>query len=151
MSSPRHRAREFAVQGIYQWQLSGHDTAAIEAHLSEAGGFKSADLGLFTRLLRGALAEAPALRVDIEPHLDRSFDSLSPVERSILLLATFEFKHQPETPYRVILNEAIELAKEYGGTDGHKYVNGVMDKLAAKLRGPEFEQNAAGKRAPKPE
>jgi N utilization substance protein B len=115
----------------------------------EASGFGSADQGLFSTLLRGALAEAAALKADIEPHLDRSFDSLSPVERSILLLATFEFKHHPETPYRVILNEAIELAKEYGGTDGHKYVNGVMDKLAARLRAPEFQQNAAGKRAPK--
>jgi N utilization substance protein B len=145
MSSSRHRAREFAIQGIYQWQLTGHDTPEIEAHLMEAGGFDKADYGLFCTLLRGALAQAPALKADIEPHLDRSFDSLSPVERSILLLATFEFKHHPETPYRVILNEAIELAKEYGGTDGHKYVNGVMDKLAALLRAPEVQQRRAAK------
>ena len=141
MSSPRHRAREFAIQGLYQWQMTGHDTPAIEAHLMEASGFDKVDHGLFTTLLRGSLKHVAELRVDVEPHLDRSFDSLSPVERAVLLLATYEFRHHLETPYRVILNEAIELAKEYGGTDGHKYVNGVLDKIAAKVREAEFKQS----------
>lgn len=145
MSSPRHRAREFAIQGIYQWQITGHDTPAIEAHLMEASGFDKVDRGLFTTLLRGTLNHAQNLRADIEPHIDRSFDSLSPVERSILLLASYEFRHHPDTPYRVILNEAIELAKEYGGTDGHKYVNGVLDKIAALVRTDEFKQKSRAK------
>ena len=147
MTSPRHRAREFAVQGLYQWQLTGHETPEIEAHLMETAGFEKADYGLFTALFRGTLKEAFELRTDIEPLLDRAFADLSPVERAILLLASFEFKHQLETPYRVVLNEAIELAKAYGGTDGHKYVNGVLDKLAARLRATEVEHFAAQRRA----
>lgn len=144
--SPRHRAREFAIQGLYNWQLTGGDTPAIESHLAEASGFDKADHGLFTDLFRGTLRQAEALKAEIEPQLDRRFDALSPVERSILLLATFEFAHHLETPYRVVLNEAIELAKSYGGTDGHKYVNGVLDKLAAKLRPVEFADYAKGRR-----
>lgn len=149
MTSPRRRAREFAVQGIYQWQLTGHDTPEIEAHLMEASGFDKADYGLFTTLLRGTLKEAAELKADIEPLLDRPFGDLSPVERAILMQAAFEYKHHIETPYRVVLNEAIELAKSFGGTDGHKYVNGVLDKLAARLRATEFEHFLAQKRAPK--
>ncbi len=151
MSSPRHRAREFAIQGIYQWQLTGHEIPAIESHLREASGFDKVDYGLFTTLLRGSLRQAPELRATIEPHLDRSFDSLSPVERSILLLASYEFQNHQDTPYRVILNEAIELAKEYGGTDGHKYVNGVLDKIAAKIRPEEFAQKKRAKAEAKAE
>lgn len=146
MKSSRHRAREFALQGLYQWQLSGNDTPAIEAHMAGVAGFDKADTALFTMLLRGVIAEADALRTEIEPQLDRPFTELSPVERAILLLATLEFKHHLETPYRVVLNEAIELAKAYGGTDGHKYVNGVLDKLAAKLRSAEIEANRSGRR-----
>lgn len=149
MSSPRHRAREFALQGLYQWQLTGHDTPEIEAHLMEASGFDKADYSLFTTLLRGALKNPAELRADIEPHLDRAFDSLSPVERGILLLASYEFRHHPETPYRVIINEAIELAKAYGGTDGHKYVNGVLDKIAANLRSTEVADRRPREQASK--
>lgn len=144
--SPRHRAREFAIQGIYNWQMTGDDTPVIEAHLAEAGGFDKADHGLFTNLLRGTLRQFEELKAEIVPQLDRGFDALSPVERSILLLATYEFSQHLETPYRVVLNEAIELAKAYGGTDGHKYVNGVLDKLAAKLRPVEFADYAKGRR-----
>lgn len=146
MTSPRHRAREFAVQGLYQWQLSGHDTPEIEAHLMEASGFEKADYGLFTTLLRGTLKAAAELRAEIEPLLDRPFADLSPVERAILLLAAFEYRDHPETPYRVVMNEAIELAKAYGGTDGHRYVNGVLDKLAARLRSAEFASFIAQKK-----
>lgn len=144
--SPRHRAREFAIQGIYNWQISGDDTPAIESHLAEASGFDKADFGLFTNLLRGTLRQFQTLKAEIEPQLDRPFTALSPVERSILLLATYEFSQHLETPYRVVLNEAIELAKSYGGTDGHKYVNGVLDKLAAKLRPVEFADYAKGRK-----
>ncbi len=142
MKSPRRRAREFALQGLYQWQLSGNDLPAIEAHLADAGGFAKIDRALFDRLLRGAMADAAELQALIEPQLDRPYAELSPVERAILLLATFELKQHLEAPYKVVINEAIELAKSYGGTDGHKYVNGVMDKLATLIRPEEIARSA---------
>ena len=137
MKSPRRRAREFALQGLYQWQLAGNDVPAIEAHLAGVAGFEKIDRTLFDLLLRGAIAEAAELQAQIEPQLDRPYAELSPVERAILLLATLELKRHVEAPYKVVINEAIELAKSYGGTDGHKYVNGVLDKLAALMRPEE--------------
>lgn len=143
--SPRRRAREFVLQGLYQWRIGGADEAAIEAHVHEIAGFDKADRNFFLALLRGVLKQRVELVAAIEPHLDRKFDELSPIEASILLLGGYELQAHPETPYRVIINEAIELAKSYGGTDGHKYVNGVLDKLAAKLRPVEVEARQRGK------
>ncbi len=137
MKSPRRRAREFALQGLYQWQLSGNDVPAIEAHLAGASGFEKIDRALFDLLLRGAIADAAELEGLIAPQLDRPYAELSPVERAILLLSAFELKRHLDAPYKVVINEAIELAKSYGGTDGHKYVNGVLDKLAALMRPAE--------------
>ena len=137
--SPRRRARELAIQGLYEARVSGNDEAAIEAHLHDAEEFDKADREFCLRLLRGILAQSDALQAEIAPCIDRPFAELSPVEASILLLGTFEFTYYPETPYRVVINECIELAKAFGGTDGHKYVNGVLDKLAAELRAPEVE------------
>ncbi len=145
MKSSRRRAREFALQALYQWQMSGNDLSAVEAHVTSVAGFEKADRALFDLLLRGASEEAPALHALIAPHLDRSYDELSPIERAVLLLAAFELKHHLEAPYRVVINEAIELAKAYGGTDGHKYVNGVLDKLAAELRPAEVGVKQAAK------
>ena len=135
--SPRHRAREFVVQGLYQSRVGGQDAAAIEAHLTDTEDFKRADRKLFVALLRGAMEHSAELIAVLAPHVDRNIDEMSPIEVSVLILAAFELSHQPETPYRVIINEAIELAKTFGGTDGHKYVNGVLDKLAPKLRSAE--------------
>lgn len=146
MKSPRRRAREFALQGLYQWQLARHETAVIEAHLAQVSGFDKSDAPFFQTLLRGVVRDADALRAEIEPHLDRPFGELSPVERAILLLATFELTTQIDTPYRVVLNEAVELAKDYGGTDGYKYVNGVLDKLAPRLRPREAGQESPAHR-----
>lgn len=140
MKSPRRRAREFALQGLYQWQLSGNDVPAIEAHLAGVSGFEKLDRPLFDMLLHGAIAEAAELQAHIAPQLDRPYAELSPVERAILLLAAFELKRHLDAPYKVVINEAIELAKSYGGTDGHKYVNGVLDKLAALMRPEEAAQ-----------
>ena len=137
--SPRRRAREFALQGLYQWQISGNDEASIEAHLADIAGFDKADRQFFVGLLRGVLAQYAALQEQLQAHLDRPFKELSPVEASVLLAGAYELANYPQTPYRVIINEAIELAKSFGGTDGHKYVNGVLDKLAAKLRPVEVE------------
>jgi len=142
---PRRRAREYVVQGLYQARVGGADAAEIEAHVAEADDFGRADRPLFLSLLRGVLARQPELIDTLSPHIDRPFAELSPVEAGILLLGAFELAHCPETPYRVIINEAIELAKTFGGTDGHKYVNGVLDKLAPKLRPVEVEARRAGK------
>ena len=138
MKTARRRAREFALQGLYQWQLAGTDPATIARQLGDARGFDKIDAGYFKGLLEGTVAAAPELEKAITPPLDRAFSRLSPVERGILLLAGYELAHQPEVPYRAVINEAVELAKEYGGTDGYKFVNGVLDKLAAKLRQAEM-------------
>ena len=132
--SPRRRARELAMQGIYQWRLSGADAAQVTQRMQEEKNLGRYDTELFDRLLRGVLAQHAELGAALAPHLDRASDELSPVEFSILLLAAYEMLKQPETPYRVIINEAVELAKTYGGTDGHKFVNGVLDKLAVQAR-----------------
>ncbi|MBK6972322.1 MAG: transcription antitermination factor NusB [Sterolibacteriaceae bacterium] len=141
--SARRRAREFALQGIYQWLLSHNSVSLIEQHMSQVTAFDKADGELFRALLHGAIADADALRAAIAPHLSRPLAEVSPVEHALLLLAGQELKSHPETPYRVVMNEAIELAKEYGATDGHKFVNGVVDKLAARFR--EVEVAAARK------
>ncbi len=137
--SSRRRAREFALQGIYQWLLSGNSVPVIEAHMEQVSGFDKADRELFVALLRGTLDNMADLQYDFAPYIDRPLSELSPVERAILLLATHELKHRLETPYKVIINEAIELAKGYGATDGHRFVNGVLDKLATQLRAAEIE------------
>lgn len=146
--SPRRRAREFALQGLYQWRVGGQDEAAIHAHLADAEGFDKADREFFVGLLRGVLAQQPELQAQLQAHLDRSFSELSPVEACVLLAGAYELVNCPQTPYRVIINEAIELAKGFGGTDGHKYVNGVLDKLAAKIRTAEVgAKRAAGRKS----
>ena len=136
--SPRRRAREFVIQGLYQWQVGGQDEAAIQVQAESVAGFDKSDTELYSTLLNEARANAPALEADLAPHIDRRWDEVSPIERCILLLGACELKLHPETPYRVIINEAIELAKVYGGVDGHKFVNGVLDKLAAQVRPGEF-------------
>jgi N utilization substance protein B len=138
--SPRRRARELALQGIYQWRLSGNDAAQIERQLDEEKGLGRYDREFYADLLRGVLARHAELTAAVAPHLDRPLDELSPVEYSVLLLAAFELVNLPETPYRVVINEAVELAKSYGGTDGYKYVNGVLDKLAAQVRSVEVSR-----------
>jgi N utilization substance protein B len=132
--SGRRRSREFALQGLYQWQLAGTDAATIEQQMSAAKGFDKTDRAYFSALLAGAIRESQRLEQSLQPHLDRKCAELSPVERAILLLAAYELENQPEVPYRVVINEAVELAKNYGGTDGFKYVNAVLDKLAADKR-----------------
>lgn len=144
--SPRRRAREFALQGLYQWQIGGNDEAAIEAHLADVEGFDKADRQFFTGLLRGVLAQKETLQEQLQAYLDRPFAELSPVESCILLAGAYELANYPQTPYRVVINEAIELTKGFGGTDGHKYVNGVLDKLAAKLRPVEVEAKRAARK-----
>jgi len=134
MKNSRRRAREFALQSIYQWLLNESAAETLLAQLKEQKDFPKADQALAEALLRGVITNADALRELLSPLLDRKMKELSPVEHALLLVSAFELRDHADTPYRVIINEAIELAKSFGGTDGHKYVNGVLDKLAAELR-----------------
>lgn len=145
--TPRRLAREVAMQALYQWRVSGNSLEAIEDHLEqESEAWPRADKPLALVLIRGAAAQADVLEEHITPHLDRPIGELSPIERAILLLGTYELAERLETPYRVVINEAIELAKSFGGTDGHRYINGVLDKLAPQLRVAEVEASAKAKR-----
>lgn len=132
--SPRHRAREFIVQGLYQHLIGGQDAAAIIVQAESVAGFEKANRELYDSLLDGVFKDEAALQALLEPHVERPWAEVSPIERGILLMAACELKHHPETPYRVVINEAIELTKSYGGTDAHRFVNGVLDKLAPELR-----------------
>lgn len=135
--TPRHRAREFALQGLYQWLLNSEDAGAIDAHVRQAHGFEKADAAHFDVLLHGIIKQADELRAAIAPLIDRPMDQLSPIEHAALLIGAFELKNHLEIPYKVVINEAVELTKSFGGIDGHKYVNGVLDKLATSMRSVE--------------
>ncbi len=137
--SARRKSRELAFQGIYEWLLAGSDADAIEAFLHERYPTIKLDDDHFQSLLHGALAEAGPLDALIQPHIDRQTSELSPVEHALLLMGAFELQRHLDVPYRVVINEAVELGKAYGGTDGYKYVNGVLDRIAAQLRKTEVE------------
>ncbi len=137
--SARRKAREFALQGLYEWLLGGADAGVVDAHVREQDGFAKCDAAHFDLLLHGCIAEAKELDALLVVHLDRQTAQLSPVEHAVLLIGAYELKHCIAIPYKVAINEAVELAKSFGGTDGHKYVNGVLDKAAAVLRATEVE------------
>lgn len=144
--TPRRLAREIAMQGLYEWRMSGNSLPVIEDHLEqESEDWANADRPLALVLLRGAAEHGDVLEASYASYLDRPITEISPVERAILLLGAYELTHRIETPYRVVINEAIELAKAFGGTDGHRYVNGVLDKLAPLVRAAEVEHAAKKK------
>jgi len=132
--SPRRRAREFALQGLYEWLVAAAEPAAIDAHVRELEGFPSCDSVHFDALLHGCIRDATTLDAVLSRHADRRTQALSPIEHGALLIGAWELTHCIEVPYRVAINEAVELAKAFGGTDGHKFVNGVLDKAAGELR-----------------
>ncbi len=133
-TSARRRSREVALQGLYQWLLSKADGAEIEAHLQEQESFDKLDRVHLDALLHGCIREAAELDALLAKHVDRRTSLLSPVEHAVLMIGVYELKHCIDIPYRVAISEGVELAKSFGGTDGHKYVNGVLDKAAAELR-----------------
>ncbi len=143
--SGRTRAREFALQALYQYLVGRNDAAAIDAFTRDLAGFGKADSAHYDALLHGCIAEEAALDAAITPLLDRSLAEISPVERAVLWIGGYEFKHCVDVPWRVVINECIELAKSFGGTDGHKYVNGVLNQLAAQLRAEEVTRDPARK------
>ena len=141
MSGSRRLAREYTLRGLYGWLLNQQqDRVDIGAALREDPQFRKADEAYFQQLLHGVMDEAPNLEVKLRPCLDREVAELSPIERGILMIGAYELIACPDVPYRVAINEAVELAKIYGGTDGHKYVNGVLDKLAKLMRPEEISQ-----------
>ena len=137
-TTPRRRARELVLQGLYQRQLSRNDTDAVRLDLAASQGYQRADQSYFGELWDGVTREHEALVAALGPHLDRNEAELSPIERAILVIGAWELSHRIEIPYKVVINEAVEIARSFGGTDGHRYVNGVLDKLAARLRATEI-------------
>lgn len=146
--SPRRRAREFALQALYQWQLNQVTWSVLNHEFSQAEGIGRADSNLFKVITKGVIDEATPLSEALTPHLDRKWQEVSPIEKAVMLIGAYELSHMQETPYRVIINEAVELAKSFGGTDGHKYVNGVLDKFAAAVRADEVGVPAVIKERP---
>ncbi len=142
----RRRSRELALQGLYEWLVSGSDAGVIDAHMREQPDFNLVDSEHFDALLHGCVRDAAQLDQALSRHLDRRSTALSPVEHAALLIGSWELINCIEIPYRVVINEAVELTKSFGGTDGHKYVNGVLDKTAADLR-PVEVQAARAERA----
>ncbi len=135
--SARRKSRELALQGVFEWLVSGSEAGAIEAFLRERYPTIKLDSEHFQAVLHGCMREAGSLDAIIQPYLDRPSCELSPVEHALLLLGTYELRFLLDVPYKVIINEAVDLAKIYGGTDGFKYVNGVLDHLAIILRPDE--------------
>ena len=132
--SGRSRAREFVLQALYQ-HIVGRNTAdAIDAFTRDLSGFHKADAAHYNTVLHGCIETAEYMDALITPLLDRTLAEISPIEHAAMWIGVFEFQHCPDVPWRVVLNECIELAKEFGGTDGHKYVNAVLGGLAPQLR-----------------
>jgi N utilization substance protein B len=145
--SARSRSREFAVQALYQYLVGRNDVLAIDAFTRDLAGFHKADAGHYDALLHGCVAEAAELDALIVPLLDRKLEEISPIEHAVMWIGAYEFLHCADVPWRVVLNECIELAKEFGGTDGYKYVNAVLNGLAPSLRTAEVEADKASGKA----
>ena len=139
MSGKRSQARHHAVQALYQWQMTGQNISDIDNQFLAEQDLNSFEVPYFKDLLHGVPAHLTELDEQLRPCLDRAIDSVDPVERAILRLGAFELAHHPEVPYRVVINEAVDLAKVFGAEQGHKYVNGVLDKLARTVRPAEIK------------
>ncbi|MGR3808458.1 NusB antitermination factor [Pasteurella testudinis DSM 23072] len=132
--SPRRRARECAVQALYSWAVSKNEIAEVELSFITDQEMKGVDMPYFRKLLQGSAEYCDDLEQTLAPHLDRATGELDPIEKSVLLMAAYELKYQPDVPYKVVINEAIEVAKVFGAEESHKYINGVLDKLAPALK-----------------
>ncbi|WP_386685934.1 transcription antitermination factor NusB [Lonepinella sp. MS14437] len=131
--SARRRARECAVQALYSWYISQNDVAEVELAFVTEQDLKGVDVAYFRQLFRQTVNNLDAIDSTLSPFLDRTSEELTPIEKSILRLATYELKYELDVPYKVVINEAIEVAKTFGADDSHKYVNGVLDKIAPSL------------------
>ncbi|MGM9428367.1 transcription antitermination factor NusB [Hydrogenophaga sp. MI9] len=146
--SARTRAREFALQALYQHLVGRNEASDIDVFTRDLSGFHKADSVHYDALLHGCVEQAEQLDALIAPRLDRPMVELSPIERAVLWIGAYEFQHCPDVPLRVVINECVELAKAFGGTDGHKYINGVLHPLGEQLRPHEAAQ-APGRKSPK--
>ncbi len=143
--SSRSRSREFALQALYQSLVGGNAVADVDAFTRDLAGFAKSDSVHFDALLHGCVEQANELDALIVPLLDRKLAEISPIEHAVMWIGAYEFKHCLDVPWRVVLNECVELAKEFGGTDGHKYVNAVLNGLAPTLRGAEVAADRSTK------
>jgi N utilization substance protein B len=144
-ASARRRARQAALTGLYQWLISREEPAVIQVNVEEQDVHAGCDKSHFEVLLHGCIAQAQDLDAALARHVDRPTAELSPVEHAALMIGAYELRNCVEIPYRVVINEAVELTKAFGGTDGHKYVNGVLDKAAADLRAVEVQAARTGR------
>ncbi|WNL45397.1 transcription antitermination factor NusB [Dyella sp. BiH032] len=133
----RSRARRRALQALYAWQLSGSGIDSVIQQFQHEQDMEVADLDYFEDLLHGVEHNLAAIDESLKPYVDREIDQIDPIERAALRMAAYELKYRPDVPYRVVINEAIEVTKRFGADHGHSYVNGVLDKLAAQLRAVE--------------
>ena len=147
--SDRSRSREFALQGLYQHLVGGNAVEDIDSFTRDLAGFNKADSVHFDALLQGCVAEGVQLDAFIKPLLDRPLTEISPIEHAIMWIGVYELQHCLDVPWRVVLNECIELAKEFGGTDGHKYVNAVLNGIAPTLRSDEVNADRSSGKKPR--
>ena len=141
LAAQRRKARHYGLQALYQWTLSGASPSDIEAEFRVDNDFQHTDGEYFNALLRGVIADVEALELVFEPALDRGLDDLDPIERNLLRLGTFELRDRIDVPYKVVISEAVALAKKFGATDSHRYINGVLDKISRELRTVERAQD----------
>ena len=139
LAAERRKARHYGMQALYQWYMAGASLTDIEAEFRADYDFSQVDLAYFQALLHEIPGCVDELEEILEPLLDRGLDELDPIERTLLRMGTFELAKRPDVPYKVVINEAVALAKKFGATDGHKYINGVLDKVARQLRKPEVD------------
>ena len=134
LAAKRRKARHFGLQALYQWTLSGASAADIEAEFRIDNDFQHTDGEYFSAVLKGVVGDVDALEALFSPVLDRRLGELDPIERNLLRLGTFELRDRIDVPYKVVISEAVALAKKFGATDSHRYINGVLDKVARDLR-----------------
>ncbi|MBR9827203.1 MAG: transcription antitermination factor NusB [Oceanospirillales bacterium] len=144
LTEMRRNARSFALQALYQWSVAGQLVNEIEAQFRVDNDMSATDIKLFCELLRGVTSGSKTLDEAYRPFLDRPLADLDPVELSVLRIGAYELIHRLQVPYRVAINESVELAKVFGATESHKYVNGILDKLAQRVRGEEIRARRSG-------
>ncbi|MEN8214559.1 MAG: transcription antitermination factor NusB [Pseudomonadota bacterium] len=137
-SRKRHQARRMALQALYQWQMTGDDLAAISSQFAADHDSDTYDAAYFLDLFQGVPTHLDELDSELQPLIDRDIERVDLVERAALRLGAYELLHHPEVPYRVVINESVELAKVFGADKGHRYVNGVLDKVSHKVRALEI-------------
>lgn len=139
LAAQRRKARHYGMQALYQWQMAGGSPTDIEAEFRDEYDFSHVDLEYFQALVHGVVGSADELDQLLSPLLDRGINELDPIEHALLRMGVFELRDRIDVPFKVVINEAVALTKKFGATDGHKYINGVLDKAARTLRKVEID------------